>query len=111
MLFWGDVHDQLCIWFAPANADAVLTDAVDEDFWLWISQTYVPPDPVHPSANGPSLGRTRQSANKGTVFLVDPRKRVVLWSTYDRAKDTSSDELDRSAARIAGQLKTVVIKK
>lgn len=96
----------------PKNADAVLTDTVDENFWLWVSQTYPPPNSTgRATADDTALGRTRQSANKGTVFLVDPRRRLILWSTYDRAKDMSSDELDRSAARIANQLKTAVGKR
>jgi hypothetical protein len=41
---------------------------------------------------------------KGTLFLVDPRSRSVLWSIYAQPKDSSSEELDRTAARIASQI-------
>jgi hypothetical protein len=46
--------------------------------------------------------------SKGTVFLVDPRNRTVLWSVYDRPKDSSSGEMDRTAERIASRLKREV---
>jgi hypothetical protein len=42
---------------------------------------------------------------KGTVFLVDARDRTVLWSVYDRPKNPTSGELDRTAERIAVRLK------
>jgi hypothetical protein len=42
---------------------------------------------------------------KGTVFLVGAQSRAVLWSTYDRPKDASSAEMDRTAERIASRLK------
>ena len=96
----------------PKNADAVLTDSVDGDFWTWITQTYPAGDhpPSHPEQTG-AFWRDAASRNKGTVFLVDPRRHLILWSIYDRAKDTTSDELDRNAARIAGQLKSAFGKK
>jgi len=42
---------------------------------------------------------------KGTTFLVDRRSRRVLWSIYERPKNTTPDELDRTAARLAARLK------
>jgi hypothetical protein len=42
---------------------------------------------------------------KGTLFLVDPRSRLVLWSIYAQPKDASSFELDRTAAYIAGRIR------
>ena len=42
---------------------------------------------------------------KGTVFLVDPRSRLVLWSIYAQPKDASSVELDRTAAYIANRIR------
>jgi hypothetical protein len=45
---------------------------------------------------------------KGTIFLVDPRNRVVLWSVYERPKNTSSPELDRVAGHIVERLQRVL---
>src|SRR5262249_11731487 len=93
----------------PASADAVLTDSVDAAFWTWMQRTY-------PPGNGGLLADTARSGglthdvppggnHRGTVFLVDPRKRVVLWSAYELAKNASPTELDHAASRIANQLK------
>ncbi len=48
---------------------------------------------------------------KGTVFLVDAVQRSVVWSVYDEPKNSSSAELDRTAARIAELLKKETRKK
>jgi hypothetical protein len=37
---------------------------------------------------------------KGTLFLVDPHSRVVVWSVYEQPKNGSAAELDRTAERI-----------
>jgi hypothetical protein len=42
---------------------------------------------------------------KGTLFLVDPHSRLVLWSIYTQPKDASSVEMDRTAAFIANRLR------
>jgi hypothetical protein len=90
----------------PAGADAVMTDSLDEAFWTWLQRTY----PAH----GASIGdRPRSSLNdappsapyRGTIFLVDPRKRLVLWSAYEFPKDVTPADMDRAAIRIVNQLK------
>jgi hypothetical protein len=42
---------------------------------------------------------------RGIVFLVDPRSKEVLWSWYDMPRGSSADDLDRTAADIAGRIK------
>jgi hypothetical protein len=93
----------------PAGADAVLTDSLDKVFWVWMQRTYPPgvlaslPEPGRDGAtarDNPPPGNPR-----GTVFLVDPRRRVVLWSTYTSPKNPTPTELDRAAMRITNQLK------
>jgi hypothetical protein len=93
----------------PAGADAVLTDSLDKAFWVWMQQTYPPgvlaalPDP---GREGASARDNPPPANqRGTVFLVDPRRRVVLWSMYEFPKNPTPTELDRTAVRITNQLK------
>jgi hypothetical protein len=99
----------------PASADAVLTDNVDQTFWNWLEHTYPGPSgaPASPSgASGNNPGGPYHVSNlsaptyRGTIFLVDPRRRLVLWSTYELPKNSSPSELDRSATRITNQLKT-----
>jgi hypothetical protein len=93
----------------PVNADAVLTDSIDAAFWAWLTRTY------SPSAATPG-GRLARDVpppgiHRGTVFLVDPRRRMVIWSTYDLPKDASPLELDRTAGRITNRLKSALAKK
>lgn len=47
-----------------------------------------------------NLGRGR-----GNYFIVDKRTRVVLWSTYMRAKDPLPKTLDRTAQTVVSTLK------
>jgi len=47
---------------------------------------------------------------KGTIFLVDRKTRAVLWSTFEKPKNTTAEEMDRVARRIAGRLKDHVKK-
>jgi hypothetical protein len=42
--------------------------------------------------------------NRGTLFLVDRTSRTVIWSLYNRAKDSRPATLDHTAARIVHQL-------
>ncbi|HXN45237.1 MAG TPA: hypothetical protein VN893_01260 [Bryobacteraceae bacterium] len=42
---------------------------------------------------------------KGTLFLVDPHSRLVLWSIYAQPKDASPVEMDRMAATIANRIR------
>ena len=46
------------------------------------------------------------SRGRGMIFLVDRHSRSVLWSTYDKPKDTQPKTLDHLAHRIASQLST-----
>lgn len=91
----------------PSNADAVLTDNLDESFWEWLSRNY-------PAAAGDENRAALGSGNppfgkhRGTIFLVDPRRRIVLWSTYELPKDSTPNELDRAATRITNQLRAAV---
>ncbi len=53
-----------------------------------------------------SFGRTR-----GTLFLVDARTRTVLWSIYEKPKDSSSQELEKTAERVVVRLRKDLTKK
>jgi len=94
----------------PASADAVMTDSIDTAFWTWMQRTYPP------SSSGSIAEHTRivipdvppASYQHGTIFLVDPRTRVVLWSTYQLPKNNTPSEMDRVASRVANQLKSAL---
>jgi hypothetical protein len=51
-------------------------------------------------ARNSTFGRT-----KGTVFLVDEKSRLVLWSVYDLPKGSDSKEMDRTASDIVSRIK------
>jgi hypothetical protein len=93
----------------PTSADAVLTDSLDEIFWNWLARTYPGPAGAAGSTGARDTSyrpdTLSSSRHRGTVFLVDPRSRLVLWSTYDLPKSGSPAELDRAAMRITNQLK------
>jgi hypothetical protein len=92
----------------PSSADTVLTDTLNDSFWAWLERSYGPPGntPVDAADKGFNRSSSGLNSRAGTIFLVDPRRKVVLWSTYALAKNSSPDELDRTAARIATQLKS-----
>jgi len=41
---------------------------------------------------------------KGTIFLVDAKSRLVVWSTFDPSKGTLNRDLDRTASDIVSRL-------
>jgi hypothetical protein len=55
-----------------------------------------------------SGGGTRSSSfghGKGNFFVVDRNSRVVLWSVYERPKNSTPGELTKTAGRVVKQLK------
>lgn len=103
--------DVLRVVLDSAKADVVFTDKLDDAFWTWLATSY-PSSGKPPNTEFAVKSQVPSSkADHGTVFLVDPRARVVLWSTYGKVRFTSPDELDRAAARIAKHLKTNLYEK
>ena len=103
--------DVLRVVLDSTKADVVFTDKLDDTFWTWLAITF----PISGKPSNTDLAIKNQvpsgKTDHGTVFLVDPRAKVVLWSTYDKVRFTSPDELDRAAARIAKHLKTSLYEK
>lgn len=103
--------DVLWVVLDPAKADAVLTDKLDEAFWGWLTSRF----PAKESAGKDDL-RARSVSHpagtiRGTVFLIDPKSSLVLWSTYDQVNSASPPELDQAASRITSRLKIGLHKK
>jgi hypothetical protein len=95
----------------PINADAILTDRLDEDFWRWLTQRY-----PRISANSTTHKQSdlRSSAHRippGTVFLVDPRTRLVLWSAFESVTKPTAAALDQAAGRYTKRLLNAVTNK
>jgi hypothetical protein len=96
-----------------SSADTVLTDTLNENFWTWLERSYGPAGatPADAADMGYNRGSSLLNRHSGTIFLVDPRRKVVLWSNFALPKNSSPDELDRTAARIANQLKSAFVSK
>jgi hypothetical protein len=45
------------------------------------------------------------SHGKGTFFIVDRKSRNVLWSVYERSRNTTAPELNKTAERVVNRLK------
>ena len=92
----------------PESADAVLTDRLDEAFWAGSNARYKaaskPPNAILNDEDRARYERPRIGVYRGTVFLVDPRAGLVLWSIYEPTPDTSPNALDQAAVRVAMNL-------
>jgi hypothetical protein len=116
----------------PKKADAIVTDNIGEAFQSKLDILY-PPPPGTPLATKPAadsdatldVGDTQakgpnknqfdfgsatphmstMSRGKGNFFVVDRNSRVVLWSVYERPKNSSSGELEKTAGRVVKHLK------
>lgn len=99
----------------PESADAVLTDRVDEAFWTWSTLHYKPAGKSLSVAvrddDGFRFEHLRTGPYRGTLFLVDPRNGLILWSMYEPTPNTTTNALDMAAARIAASLKKSLISK
>jgi hypothetical protein len=93
----------------PESADAVLTDRVDEAFWAWSNARYKAasksPNAILNDEDRSRYERPRIGGYRGTVFLVDPRAGLVLWSIYEPTPSTSANALDQAAGHVAISLK------
>jgi len=99
----------------PESADAVLTDRVDEAFWTWSTVHYKPagknPSVAVRDDDGFRFEHLRTGPYRGTLFLVDPRNGLILWSMYEPTPNTTTNALDLAAAHIATSLKKSLISK
>lgn len=114
----------------PQKADAILTDRLGEPFEIKLKELYPPPVPpketkeIKDGSAGKTPGSNTAGSNKdskddstgvvraagaiggkGNYFLVDRKSRTVLWSIYERSKDSSPGELSKVAAKVIRRLK------
>jgi hypothetical protein len=103
------------------RADALFTDQIGAPFEQRLEDLYPPPlKEEKPETKEGSEAKTNETAikqeepvthystfgrGKGNFFLVDRKSRRVIWSIYERPKDTTPKNLDRTAERIVSQLK------
>ena len=99
----------------PQSADALITDRLGEPFETKLKDLYPPPETVvakdekkdkNDMSGGPQFrGASSFGRGKGTFFIVDRNTRNVVWSTYAPPKDTSADQLSKTAARVIRRLR------
>jgi hypothetical protein len=54
---------------------------------------------------GPTVRTGTIGRGKGNFFVVDRSSRAVLWSVYERSKNTTPGELTKTASRVVKHLK------
>jgi len=88
------------------KADAILTDSLGEGFEKRLADINHEKTADTGKAGSEFDQPTMRplSHSRGNVFLVDRKTGNVLWSTTERPKDNSSDQLIRAADRIATRL-------
>ena len=110
----------------PKLADAVFTDQIGEGFQMKLEEMFPTPEPVKSAAPpkpektsdevSPWLGDTMNKLSnpasnssfgrsRGTVFLVDAKSRLVVWSVYQPAKSGTPNDMDRTANDIVSRIK------
>jgi hypothetical protein len=117
----------------PKRAEAVFTDRLGEAFEQRMAGLFpeAPPPAPKPQAKEEKAtekdqeeevpaavteegGPPRVSSfarGKGNFFLVDTKSRAVLWSVYERPRNNTPDELNRTAKRIVERLTKALAKK
>jgi hypothetical protein len=113
----------------PQLADAVFTDTLGKGFEKRLLELYPPPPPPKaapeeekakdakkdddassamdvksaPQERFSSFGR-----GKGTIFLVDRKTNLVLWSAYVRPRSGAAGDLDKAAKTIVDRIQDTI---
>jgi len=110
----------------PQKADVILTDRLGEPFEEKLKELYPAPAPPKDTDQDKDQGKkpamsiggggaarvsSTLSRGRGNFFLVDRKSRTVLWSVYDPPKDSSTGELNKTAARVVKRLKNDLTEK
>jgi hypothetical protein len=91
----------------PKKADAVFTDRIGSNFEAKLDALYAPPKPKDSKDLGddyvPAVMQPL-SAGKGSVFLVNRKTRVVVWSTYVSPRSRQADDMNKVAGTVSNRL-------
>jgi hypothetical protein len=88
------------------KADAIFTDRIGAGFEQKLDEMYggKPKDAEDSQDGTPRKPAQAITRGKGAIFLVDPKTRSVIWSDYEHPRNTSPEEMNRLAERIASHL-------
>ncbi|MEZ5356329.1 MAG: hypothetical protein R2762_27150 [Bryobacteraceae bacterium] len=109
----------------PKKADAVFTDQIGLSFEDRLAELLKVDEPPVEDKDGESKDKKKDefderqgkigqgyaarfstfSRGKGNVFLVDVKSHHVLWSVFQRPKQTTPEQLDKTSGQIVSQLK------
>ena len=90
----------------PQKADAIFTDRIGSGLEETLAELY---NEKSKDKSKDDLGSGTPimrpiARGRGTIFLVDRKTRDVLWAATERPKNSTSDEIEHAADRIAGKL-------
>jgi len=90
----------------PQKADAVFTDRIGTPLEEKLDELYGPIDKgKDKDKQAKVLGmQGGSSRGRGAIFLIDRQTRNVIWTTYERPKGTTPEDVNRMAGKIAEQL-------
>jgi hypothetical protein len=93
----------------PKLADAVFTDQISDAFLYKLDHINTPPPTGSGSGSLSSMNAEAPHASsfsrgKGTLFLVDAKSKQVVWSVYEKPKDTLPKTLDKTAKKVIEKL-------
>jgi hypothetical protein len=87
------------------KADAVLTDHLGENFEQKLDELYGARPKEAGADTAQQFARVQAGGRlRGAAFLVNRKTREVLWSAYERPKDTTPAGLKKTADKLAGEL-------
>jgi hypothetical protein len=112
----------------PALADAIFTDRLGEAFEARLAELLPGPEADKPAAPPPDekdkkaeirgdiggepvnkLAKpgagTSFSRSRGTIFLVDAKSKLVVWSAFEPASDNRAKQMDRTASQLVSRIK------
>ena len=92
----------------PQKADVIITDQIGPGLDHKLEELFGPKQKAQAEekdnadyGRGTLQGMTRA---RGAVFVIDRKTRNVIWSMYDRPKNTTANELNSVAKQIAGKM-------
>jgi hypothetical protein len=88
----------------PQKADVVMTDRIGAAFEDKLDELYGAKTAAGDNSTSQHHSMQPISRGKGAIFIVDRKTRAVVWSTYEHAKNSSAEEMNHVAERIAATL-------
>jgi hypothetical protein len=100
----------------PAVADAIFTDRIGSNFEQTLKDMDAPKTPKANAGKVSADGKDDDqdafakpamqplSRGKGSLFLVDRKTHVVLWSMFAKPKSSQAEDMNALAAQIVAQI-------